>query len=283
MAESLKMKDTFTVKVDGEEKSVCVVRPTSEHIKKGLAVYNTALNEALVSKAPLRAKVARILEQQEVFDEDTKKEIDKLQKFLSDGEKTLHKGGIKESEGYTLAIEMIKSRNKLLQLRAPADELYQNTAENQAENARQNYYLSVCAKYDPSGEPFFKNLDDVLNRINDPAAITVANHFALLQANLESDYRKKFAENKFLLKIGRMNDKLYLLNEKKQAVDLEGRLINEEGRYINEDGKFVDRDGNLISEEGELLGETSPFLDEQGNPIVEASSPGERAGKRTAG
>jgi hypothetical protein len=283
MAESLKMKDTFTVKVDGEEKSVCVVRPTSEHIKKGLAVYNTALNEALVSKAPLRAKVARILEQQEVFDEDTKKEIDKLQKFLSDGEKTLHKGGIKESEGYTLAIEMIKSRNKLLQLRAPADELYQNTAENQAENARQNYYLSVCARYDPSGEPFFKNLDDVLNRINDPAAIMVANHFALLQANLESDYRKKFAENKFLLKIGRMNDKLYLLNEKKQAVDLEGRLINEEGRYINEDGKFVDRDGNLISEEGELLGETSPFLDEQGNPIVEASSPGERAGKRTAG
>jgi hypothetical protein len=283
MAESLKMKDTFTVKVDGEEKSVCVVRPTSEHIKKGLAVYNTALNEALVSKAPLRAKVARILEQQEVFDEDTKKEIDKLQKFLSDGEKTLHKGGIKESEGYTLAIEMIKSRNKLLQLRAPADELYQNTAENQAENARQNYYLSVCARYDPSGEPFFKNLDDVLNRINDPAAIMVANHFALLQANLESDYRKKFAENKFLLKIGRMNDKLYLLNEKKQAVDLEGRLINEEGRYINEDGKFVDRDGNLISEEGELLGETSPFLDEQGNPIVEASSPGEMAGKRTAG
>jgi hypothetical protein len=64
MAETLKMKDVFTVTIKDEndprkileEFQLAVVRPNNEHIKKGQNIYNETYSDALKSKAVVRAK-----------------------------------------------------------------------------------------------------------------------------------------------------------------------------------------------------------------------------------
>lgn len=263
----VKIKDTFTVKVDSKDVLVCVVKPTAEQVKKAQLVYNETYGAAWGSKAPSRSAVEARDRQGDYWTEEDKKRANELEAFIKEGEVKLVKKGIKLSDAKKLALEIIKKRREFNRLNMARSDAYTNTAEAQAENARFNYLLSVCARYEPGGEHFFKNLDDLYDRVNDPAAIEISRRFQLLQYNVDNDYQKKLPENKFLIQWGYMNDKLQLLNEQRKPVDEEGRLIDEEGRFINEKGEYVDREGNRVDKEGNLLEEETSFLDEEGNPI----------------
>lgn len=284
----LKMKESFKVKIKDEdtgvekEVQVCVVRPNAEQEIKGQEYFNRAMSRALDSKAPLRKRIFNILKEQGLWSDDTEKEFQTVNKFLAEGEQKLHKAGMKFSEAKQLALEMRKKRREQRKITAVRDELDSNTVEGQADAARFNYFLSVCALYDPEGTPFFKNIEDVTGKANDAAAITIANKFALLRFNVNDDFQQKIAENKFLIKYGLMNKKCQLLNADKHAVDDEGRLIDEDGnwvKYVNGEKRLCDRDGNLIDKDGELIEESGVFLDDEGNPIVEASPSEDTSGE----
>jgi hypothetical protein len=281
MAETLKMKDVFTVTIKDEndprkileEFQLAVVRPNSEQIKKGQNIYNETYSEALKSKAVVRAKVEQVLEEQGVWNKEKEEQVAALNKELLEGERTLYKGGIKFTDAVELAKKMQKTRLELARLSAPKNDLYSNTAEAQADNARFNYYLSVCTRREPGGEPYFKNLQDVYDRVNDAGAILASSRFALLQYNLDNNFQLKYPENKFLYKYKLINSRCQWLNRDGKPVsrDEDGteRLIDEDGRFVDSEGRWVDRAGNLVNKDGELIGEFEPFLDDQGNNIVE--------------
>jgi hypothetical protein len=281
MAETLKMKDVFTVTIKDEndprkileEFQLAVVRPNNEHIKKGQNIYNETYSDALKSKAVVRAKVEQVLEEQGVWNKEKEEQVAALNKELLEGERTLYKGGIKFTDAVELAKKMQKTRLELARLSAPKNDLYSNTAEAQADNARFNYYLSVCTRREPGGEPYFKNLQDVYDRVNDAGAILASSRFALLQYNLDNNFQLKYPENKFLHKYKLINSRCQWLNRDGKPVsrDEDGteRLIDEDGRFVDSEGRWIDRAGNLVNKDGELIGEFEPFLDDQGNNIVE--------------
>ena len=156
---------------------------------------------------------------------------------------------------------------KLRNLISERMDLDVHTAEGQADNARFNYWVSVCLVYNDSKKPVFSSLEDYLNNSDKDYASEGASKMAELVYNLNSDFENSLEENEFLREFGLVDDKNRLIDNQGRLVDRTGRLVNEEGYYINESGDRVDFDGNLLDENGQYKVERKPFLDDDGNPV----------------
>ena len=122
--------------------------------------------------------------------------------------------------------------------------------------------------YKDTNEPYFKGLEDYLNRVDDPVAFKGAQKLANMIYGLDNDYEEKLPENKFLKQYKFVDDQLRLINKEGRLIDENGRLIDENGRFINTDNQFIDKDGNLVDKEGDYIIEFTPFLDDEGKPII---------------
>lgn len=262
-----KKLETFEVELNGKKVKLAVVQVDAEIGRKALQEYNRAFSSAIKSGAPLRSTLSAVMRDQKLWDDQREQEYQKLVKQLTENNEKIHKGGIKLQQAKKLALDMRDVRTQLRSLMAERTALDVNSAEGQAENARFNAIVSYCTVYDDSGEPYFKGVDDYLNRASEDVAVQAARTLGSVLFGLDTDYEKNLPENKFLRKWKFVNDDLQLVDKDGRLVDDEGRLINEEGRYIDENGNFVDRDGNPVTEEGELKVEQSPFLDDDGNPL----------------
>ena len=248
----MKIED-FKVTVDGEEKTFTVRSPSLVDQREGQKVYNQAFTDAIKSKSVVRAKMDDLLQDQGLWNAEKQLEYTNLQKELLDGERKLAKGGFALSEARKLAIRMREVRNKIRELISVRTSLDNHSAEGQADNARFNYLVSACVVYKDSDKKYFENLEDYMNRIDDPVALAGAQKLANMIYGLDNNFEKNLPENKFLKKYKFVNDDLRFIDKKGRTVDSEGRLIDEQGRYINETGEFVDRDGNRVDEAGEYV------------------------------
>ena len=195
-------------------------------------------------------------------------EYTSLQQELLDGEKRLAKGGFALSDAKKLAIRMRDVRNKIRELISVRTSLDNHSAEGQADNSRFNYLVSVCVVYKDSDKPYFANLEDYMNRIDDPVALAGAQKLANMIYGLDNNFEKNLPENKFLRKYKFVNDDLRFVDKQGRTIDSEGRLVDKDGRYINEAGEYVDKDGNRVDADGEYLVDSEPFLDDDGKPVV---------------
>ena len=163
---------------------------------------------------------------------------------------------------------MKKTRDEIRELISVRTSLDNHSAEGQADNARFNYLVSACVVYKDNNEKYFKNLEDYINRADDPAALLGAQKLANMIYGLDNNFEKNLPENKFLQKFKFVDDKLRLIDKSGRLVDAEGRLVDSEGRFIDEQGNYVDKFGNRVDKDGEYVVEFKPFLDEDGNPVV---------------
>jgi hypothetical protein len=259
---------TFKATVDGVEKEFLVKSPSLENQREGQKVYNQAFTDAIKSKSVVRAKLDDLLEDQGLWNDEKQAKFTSLQKDLLDGEKRLAKGGFSLNEAKDLAVKMKKVRDDIRDLISVRTSLDNHSAEGQADNSRFNYLVSVCVVYNDTKEPYFKNLEDYLNRSTEEVAIKAAQNLANMLYGLDNDYESNLPENKFLKKYRFVDDKLRLIDKKGRLVDKEGRLIDESGRFIDDNGSFVDKYGNPVDKDGEYIVEPEPFLDDNGNPVV---------------
>lgn len=259
---------TFKVTVDGVEKEFLVKSPSLENQREGQKVYNHAFTDAIKSKSVVRAKLDDLLEDQGLWNDEKQAKFTSLQKDLLDGEKRLAKGGFSLNEAKDLAVQMKKVRDDIRDLISVRTSLDNHSAEGQADNSRFNYLVSVCVVYNDTKEPYFKNLEDYLDRSSEEVAIKAAQNLANMIYGLDNNYESNLPENKFLKKYRFIDDKLRLIDKKGRLVDKEGRLIDESGRFIDENGSFVDKYGNSVDKDGDYIVEPEPFLDDEGNPIV---------------
>lgn len=258
----------FKVEVNGEEKTFMVRSPSLSDQREAQKVYNTAFTDAIKSNSVVRAKMEDVLEEQGLWNKDKQAKYENLQKELSDGEKRLAKGGIQLSEAKKIALRMRDVRLEIRDLISVRTSLDNHSAEGQADNARFNYLVSACVVYKDTEKPYFKDLADYMDRIDDPVALAGAQKLANMIYGLDNNFEKNLPENKFLKKYKFVNDDLRFIDKKGRTIDAEGRLVDENGRFIDEEGNFVDRDGNRVDKDGEYLVDSQPFLDDDGNPIV---------------
>jgi hypothetical protein len=259
---------TFKVTIDGIEKEFLVRSPSLNDQREAQKVYNQAFTDAIKSKSVVRAKLDDLLEDQGLWNAEKQAKFTSLQKELLDGEKRLAKGGFSVNEARDLAIKMKGIRDEIRDLISVRTSLDNHSAEGQADNARFNYLVSSCVVYNDSKEPYFKNMEDYLNRATEQVALLGAQNLANMLYGLDNDYESTLPENKFLKKYKFIDDKLRFIDKKGRLVDSEGRLIDESGRFIDDNGNFVDKYGNKVDADGDYVVEPEPFLDENGQPIV---------------
>lgn len=259
---------TFKVTVDEQEKEILVKSPSLNDQREGQKVYNQAFTDAIKSKSVVRAKLDDLLKDQGLWNDEKEAQFTQLQKELSEGEKRLAKGGFSLNEAKDLAIKMKTVRDEIRDLISVRTSLDNHSAEGQADNARFNYLVSVCVVYNHNKEPYFKDMEDYLNRSTEEVALLGAQHLANMLYGLDNDYESNLPENKFLKKYKFVDNKLRLIDKRGRLIDEDGRLVNEEGRFIDEEGNLVDKYGNRVNEDGDFVVETEPFLDDDGNPIL---------------
>ena len=259
----------FTAKLpDDTEKQFLARSPSLQDQREAQKVYNQAFTDAIKSKSVVRAKLDDLLEDQGLWNDDKQAKFTSLQKDLLEGEKRLAKGGFSLNEAKDLAIKMKNIGDEIRDLISVRTSLDNHSAEGQADNARFNYLVSVCVVYNDTMQPYFKDLEDYINRSSEKVAILGAQNLANMLYGLDNEYESNLPENKFLKKYKFIDDQLRLVDKKGRLIDADGRLINETGRLINENGEFVDRFGNIVDKDGDYVVDTQPFLDDDGNPII---------------
>tara|TARA_R100000329_G_scaffold111133_1_gene91244 strand:+ start:944 stop:1825 length:882 start_codon:yes stop_codon:yes gene_type:complete len=258
----------FTAKIDGEDVVFKVKNPSFKDQREAQKVYNRAFSDAISSGCIIRARLDEIMTRQGLWDEEKDKQFKELQTTINDGEKALAAGGIGLQEAKDIAVKMRQARADLKDLISTKNNLDNNTAEGQADNAKFNYLVSVCVVYKESGKPYFSGYEDYLNRSTDRVGIEGSFKLANAIYGLEENFETKLPENKFLLDYDFVDEDLNFIDKKGRLVDSKGRLIDKDGRFIDEEGNFVDIEGNKVNFSGQYVAEFTPFLDDKGKPVV---------------
>ena len=272
----VKNKETFDfthMGDNGEEQTVklALIAPTRGILQKARMEHNKAFAEGLQHKSILRSMLNKYMEEQGLWDEKREQEYKTLFEKIDQGEKSLSKGNIKLSQARYIAIQIRSARRDLQNLLAERTSLDAYTAEGQAENVRFNSLLAQCLVYNDTGKPYFKNLDEYLEKADERLAVMAAEKFAAFQFGLSEDYESTLVENQFLKKWDFVDDNLRLVDKAGRLVNEDGQLIDLLGRNVNEDGNLVDDEGSPIDDEGNYAFDSQPFLDDNGKPIVEDS------------
>ena len=82
--------------------------------REGQKVYNTAFTDAIKSSAVVRAKMDDVLKEQGIWDDSKEEELTELQNEIIKAERVLAKGGISLQRAKNIALEMKKTRDKLI-------------------------------------------------------------------------------------------------------------------------------------------------------------------------
>ena len=235
-----------------KEVSIYVQRPTNSSIsssdKHRAKVWNQCLADGILTKMEL----AHTMRERDIWNEDKDKRQADIIKEISKIEKDLYVGdGTKKTVtmGKDMAIKMRRLRLDLRDLMSEKLALEENTAESIAENAKFDYLVSECVKYE-NGERVYKSLDDYNSKSSDEIAVAAATKLAQVLFALDSDFEKNLPENKWLDRYGLTDDDGHLINKQNQKVDVSGRRVDDDGRYFNEDGKRVYINGNMLEEDG---------------------------------
>ena len=260
--------EDFKVELDGEEKTFTARSPSLADQREAQKVYNTAFTDAIKSNSVVRAKMDDVLEDQGLWNKEKQAKYETLQEELNDGEKRLAKGGFSLVDAKKLALKMRNIRLEIRDLISVRTSLDNHSAEGQADNARFNYLVSSCVVYKENDKPYFKDLSDYMDRMDDPVALAGASKLATMIYGLDNNFEKNLPENKFLKKYKFVNADLRFINKEGHTVDADGRLVDENGRFIDKEGNFVDKDGSRVDADGDYVVDSQPFLDDDGNPVV---------------
>ena len=288
---------------EGNEVKVMLKVPGAEEYRDSQLEYNRAFRAALDSGALLRQKLSDYMEEQGIWNEEKQKQNDAFVKKINDKEEVLKRGGIRLSEAKQIALDLRVLRAQFRDFLAEKNQMDQNSAEGQADNARFAELVRLCMLNPNTRQPYFMDKSDYDKASEQPWVIEAAGDLAGMIYGLDPNYDDKLEENKFLKEFDFTNEEHRLINDAGHLIDVDGRLISEEGRfvayrteeaeaeqdleqryYVNKLGDEVievTHDDGSVTWEKPDLAERKPFLDDEDKPVqfkkVEAKTEDESA------
>lgn len=257
-------KIEFVTKVDNEDVKLCVVKPNARQMNEAQKRFAGAFREFVEAGAILKTKVLDVMRAQNKWSDSQEGKVKELsnaialnlQKLATKREtpKDVTSRKLKLSELRSLCFEVRKLRNELQDILVERNTMENLSAESQAEQVRFNYLVSACTVDPDNKKPYFKSLDDYMERADDQDATDAAMNFAYLFYKIEKDRDKNLPENKFLLKHKFVREKdLRPINKDGHLVDLEGKLVDEDGYFVDEKNNRIDKDGLAVDKDGNYV------------------------------
>ena len=179
-------KEFVKVEVEQEdgtskEVSIYVQKPTNSIISGSDRYRAKIWNQCLADDILTKMELGKTLKDRGVWNEDKEKEQIELVRKISETETDLYVGGDGKtrsvSTGKDMAIGMRKHRIALRNIMSEKISLEENTAESISENAKFDYLVSECAKYE-NGERIYSSLEDYNSKSSDEIAIAAATKLA---------------------------------------------------------------------------------------------------------
>lgn len=271
MKSEIKEEDRIVeFEIDGKKESVYIKDPSLKEHREARKVYNKAFKEALEDGAYLKIQWDEILRERGLWNDKKQAEYSELIKDLNDREKRLVKGGIKLKEARDIAVEMRKIRAKMRLLLLDRIQFDSNSVEGAAEQAQFDHLLVQCILTKKDGKPYFKDVDDYLERGDEEHVLTIAHTFSRVFYGTIGGENQTY-ENKFLRKWKFTNEEGHLVDEQGRLINVDGKHVDKEGRLIKweDEEKFIyiDSDGVELTKDGDYVIDSEPFLDDDGNAI----------------
>jgi hypothetical protein len=260
---------------DGKIIHVCIRQPSQRILQEAQKIYNLEMARMIRSAASggdrllMKSELEEYMVKLGVWTKEDALQFIELQSQIRDFELILRKGGIKVSEGRTVALSMATARQQLFTLYAKRSRYDSITVESSAENHKFNFLVSKCVVDKESGLHIFENLDDYINNMHLPIAVESAQILAGMMFGYDNNAGNNVPEQIWLKEYGFVDDKGDLIDKQGRRIDAEGKLIDDQGRYINEKGELVDYDGELVDEYGNYNFKPQPFIDDETNKPVE--------------
>lgn len=249
------MKKVFTTKLNEKDVELFVTKPTAQIRVKAQLEFNKAWAEAEKNGSILRRNIDEIAERQGMWDQDKADKLKELENQIVVLEHKLMGGAhsfptLDEAKKCALSIRKLRSdRSELLAIK---NDLYSITADAHADNARMNFLVASCTRYNENDKSVFKDVNDFITHSDEPVVVDATSaYIELMFADLQNE--SNLYENVFMQKYGMMNEKNQLINDKGHLIDDNGKLINGEGRYVNEKGELVDIEGRRVDEKGKYI------------------------------
>lgn len=256
----LEMKNEFKVKVGEKEVVLKTLNINSDISGESNEHYAAAFTRALDKKMPLKIEIEKVLTDKGLLDlESNTEKVKSISKQIKDSEIELRKAVRNErrmtkAEGREIALKMKRLRSELSSVGNELNNLFNNTVESYADNERWEYFIYATTVYADSGERYWKSFAAYRNDTDSPVYAEARKRFLSHLTGINNDeLEKSYYENKWMVKMGFMNDKGQLIDEKGRLVDEDYRLISPEGYYVNESGERIDLFGNRIDKDGNLM------------------------------
>lgn len=214
----------FTLNEDGKDVDYEVRMPTAVQRREGRRLYNKTLAECLKDGCILRAQVEDFAIKQGLWSEEKQAKVKALREELSSKARILEEGGIELEEAKKVAESMREIRSDLMELNFKLNEVATLSAEVQAENEEINYLISVCVF--KAGKPYFKSLDDYLQKVGeDPVATVASLQFQYMWYGMDNNVSDSYIENQFLKEFGFEKDEEPEQKERKPFLK-DGKPVN---------------------------------------------------------
>lgn len=242
-----KNKIEFTV----DEVSYTVTKPNNKDILEAGIKHSTTYTQLLRAGSLATAEVEKIARERNLWDDFKSQEKKRLNKEYVDNERIIA-GRVPEvtiEDKRKAALKMFSIKRELQNLDSAMGNLFSNTAEFKAREAKMNVLIVRCTKFTETGKNVWKSVDELLessenNKVADEAMVALA----IMEEGYDPKEYEKFPEYKFLLK---------------------NKMCDEQGRLINADGELVDTDGNRINDKGQLINDKGEPINEYGDPVDE--------------
>lgn len=260
----MKRIDIVLKNEDGTEQMICVKTPGPEELEAGDRAYASTLaklfREPKEKRLLLRSQLHAILKQDGIWTDEDEAKVGTLQTEIGDLLNKVRKGGIKESEGRKLCLQIQDKRNEIMQTMAKLNQSEACTIEGRGDEERLESLLQLCCVYASSGESYWPSLEDMKNSKQTEAYRKASDALVRIVYNVDEDFEKKLPENRWMIKHGYMDEgmKNFIDKKTKEPVDRDGNpLAKEQEKFIN----------NLVNLQGEIIEET-PFIDDETNTPV---------------
>lgn len=201
-----------------------VRKPNSINKAEARRVYNRAFNEAIANKAMLREEIINLCKARGIWSSQKEAEFAEVRKRVEDAEKILEEGGIELEKAREVALALRVDRIELLVKNANLSDLFEHSAEKQAEFAETQYLMSVCI-CQKNGHPVCKDLNDFINRYDEEVIVQGIAKYNDLIYGSNTEYYKELPEIKFLIEYGFMDQDLNLIDENGNKIEVEADKV----------------------------------------------------------